>query len=79
MKRGGSRGFVLEGDSVDEKFLNESLEAEQKWLGRFCRTLTNKLQRKETGDSSEYSFSVDFNSGKGLLIIFKFVPKSITI
>ncbi|KOX67874.1 Poly(ADP-ribose) glycohydrolase [Melipona quadrifasciata] len=31
VKRGGSRGFVLRDETVDEDFLKESLEAEQKW------------------------------------------------
>lgn len=63
MKRGGSRGFVLRDETVDEEFLKESLEAEQKWLGRF-RQNQSTLQRRDTSASSRYSFSTEYNSGK---------------
>ncbi|XP_076685378.1 uncharacterized protein LOC143377687 isoform X2 [Andrena cerasifolii] len=59
--KGGSRGFVLRDETVDEEFLKESLEAEQKWLGRF-RQHQPTLQRKDTGASSRYSFSTEYNS-----------------
>ncbi|XP_012340617.1 uncharacterized protein LOC100869905 isoform X2 [Apis florea] len=61
VKRGGSRGFVLRDETVDEDFLKESLEAEQKWLGRF-RQNQPMLQRKDTSASSRYSFSTEYNS-----------------
>lgn len=61
VKRGGSRGFVLRDETVDEDFLKESLEAEQKWLGRF-RQNQPMLQRKDTNASSRYSFSTEYNS-----------------
>ncbi|XP_061936244.1 poly(ADP-ribose) glycohydrolase isoform X14 [Apis cerana] len=51
VKRGGSRGFVLRDETVDEDFLKESLEAEQKWLGRF-RQNQPMLQRKDTNASN---------------------------
>ncbi|KOC70768.1 Poly(ADP-ribose) glycohydrolase [Habropoda laboriosa] len=63
IKRGGSRGFVLRDETVDEDFLKESLEAEQKWLGRF-RQNQPTLQRRDTSASSKYSFSTEYNSGK---------------
>ncbi|KZC05097.1 Poly(ADP-ribose) glycohydrolase [Dufourea novaeangliae] len=63
VKRGGSRGFVLRDETVDEEFLKESLEAEQKWLGRF-RQNQSALQRRDTSASSRYSFSTEYNSGK---------------
>lgn len=61
VKRGGSRGFVLRDETVDEDFLKESLEAEQKWLGRF-RQNQPTLQRRDTNASSRYSFSTEYNS-----------------
>ncbi|CAK9832118.1 Poly(ADP-ribose) glycohydrolase [Anthophora retusa] len=61
IKRGGSRGFVLRDETVDEDFLKESLEAEQKWLGRF-RQNQPTLQRRDTSASSKYSFSTEYNS-----------------
>ncbi|KAK9299293.1 hypothetical protein QLX08_007647 [Tetragonisca angustula] len=61
VKRGGSRGFVLRDETVDEDFLKESLEAEQKWLGRF-RQNQPMLQRRDTSASSRYSFSTEYNS-----------------
>ncbi|XP_014616233.1 PREDICTED: uncharacterized protein LOC106793633 isoform X2 [Polistes canadensis] len=62
LKRGGSRGFVLRDETVDEDFLKESLEAEQKWLGRFRQSQPPAFQRKETNASSRYSFSTEYNS-----------------
>ncbi|XP_011879777.1 PREDICTED: uncharacterized protein LOC105568585 isoform X3 [Vollenhovia emeryi] len=62
LKRGGSRGFVLRDETVDEEFLKESLEAEQKWLGRFRQSQGPMFQRKDTSASSKYSFSTEYNS-----------------
>ncbi|KAL0128352.1 hypothetical protein PUN28_003560 [Cardiocondyla obscurior] len=62
VKRGGSRGFVLRDETVDEEFLKESLEAEQKWLGRFRQSQGPMFQRKDTSASSKYSFSTEYNS-----------------
>ncbi|XP_046412466.1 uncharacterized protein LOC124175895 isoform X3 [Neodiprion fabricii] len=62
VKRGGSRGFVLRDDTVDEDFLKESLEAEQKWLGRFRQSQHPMLQRRDTNASSKYSFSTEYSS-----------------
>lgn len=64
VKRGGSRGFVLRDETVDEEFLKESLEAEQKWLGRFKQSQGPMFQRKDTSASSKYSFSTEYNSGE---------------
>ncbi|KMQ90466.1 polyadp-ribose glycohydrolase [Lasius niger] len=64
VRRGGSRGFVLRDETVDEEFLKESLEAEQKWLGRFRQSQGPMFQRKDTSASSKYSFSTEYNSGK---------------
>ncbi|XP_011250787.1 uncharacterized protein LOC105247989 isoform X1 [Camponotus floridanus] len=62
VRRGGSRGFVLRDETVDEEFLKESLEAEQKWLGRFRQSQGPMFQRKDTSASSKYSFSTEYNS-----------------
>ncbi|XP_018368530.1 PREDICTED: uncharacterized protein LOC108764684 isoform X1 [Trachymyrmex cornetzi] len=62
LRRGGSRGFVLRDETVDEEFLKESLEAEQKWLGRFRQSQGPMFQRKDTSASSKYSFSTEYNS-----------------
>lgn len=64
VRRGGSRGFVLRDETVDEEFLKESLEAEQKWLGRFRQSQGPMFQRKDTSASSKYSFSTEYNSGE---------------
>lgn len=55
---------MLRDETVDEEFLKESLEAEQKWLGRFRQSQPAMMQRKETGASSRYSFSTEYSSGK---------------
>lgn len=70
VKRGGSRGFVLRDETVDEDFLKESLEAEQKWLGRF-RQNQPVLQRRDTNASSRYSFSTEYNSGKYYRMVYR--------
>ncbi|XP_057330100.1 uncharacterized protein LOC130670696 isoform X2 [Microplitis mediator] len=62
VRRGGSRGFVLRDETVDEDFLKASLEAEQKWLGKFKQTQQPVLQRKDTNNSSKYSFSTEYSS-----------------
>lgn len=53
---------------MDEEFLKESLEAEQKWLGRFRQSQGPMFQRKDTSASSKYSFSTEYNSGEYNLI-----------
>ncbi|XP_012272786.1 uncharacterized protein LOC105695623 isoform X2 [Orussus abietinus] len=62
LKRGGSRGFVLRDETVDEEFLKESLEAEQKWLGRFRQNQPVQFHRRDTRASSRYSFSTENSS-----------------
>ncbi|XP_011496990.1 PREDICTED: uncharacterized protein LOC105361492 [Ceratosolen solmsi marchali] len=62
IKRGGSRGFVLRNETVDEEFLKESLEVERKWLGRFRQNQLTMINRKETGINSRNSFSTDYSS-----------------
>lgn len=58
-------------ETVDEDFLKESLEAEQKWLGRFRQSQPPAFQRRETNASSRYSFSTEYNSGKSEYILCK--------
>lgn len=69
VKRGGSRGFVLRDETVDEDFLKESLEAEQRWLGRFRQTQPPGLQRRDTNASSKYSFSTEYSSGEDFRVV----------
>ncbi|XP_043480627.1 uncharacterized protein LOC122510220 isoform X2 [Leptopilina heterotoma] len=62
LRRGGSRGFVLRDETVDEEFLKVSLEAEQKWLGRFRQSQPAMFQKKDSSASSRYSFSTEYSS-----------------
>lgn len=61
VRRGGSTGFALHEDSLDEAFLQNSLHQEQQWIDKF-RNKQSALSRKESNKSSEYSFSTEFSS-----------------
>lgn len=41
IRRGGSRGFVLTEDSLDEEYFIQSLNQEQNWLEKFRSKFTN--------------------------------------
>lgn len=41
IKRGGSRGFVLNDDSLDEGFYMESLNQGQNWLEKYQNKFAN--------------------------------------
>lgn len=41
IKRGGSRGFVLNDDSLDEGFYVESLNQSQNWLEKYENRFAN--------------------------------------
>lgn len=41
VRRGGSRGFVLTEDDIDEEFFRESLHQEQNWLDKFQNRIVN--------------------------------------
>lgn len=41
IKRGGSRGFVLNDDSLDEGFYMESLNQGQNWLEKYQNKFSN--------------------------------------
>ncbi|GLV39189.1 Poly(ADP-ribose) glycohydrolase [Carabus blaptoides fortunei] len=61
LRRGGSRGFMLREESMDEDLLKESLEQEKKWIDKFKSKHTG-LTRNETSNSSKYSFSTEYSS-----------------
>ncbi|CAG9771985.1 unnamed protein product [Ceutorhynchus assimilis] len=61
VKRGGSTGFALKEDSLDEEFLQNSLTKERQWIDKF-KTKQTSLTRKESHKSSEYSFSTEYSS-----------------
>ncbi|XP_018336624.1 uncharacterized protein LOC108745068 isoform X2 [Agrilus planipennis] len=61
VKRGGSTGFALKEDSLDENFLNESLNQEKQWINKF-KSKQSALSKKDSSKSSEYSFSTDVSS-----------------
>nr|CAD7600966.1 unnamed protein product [Timema genevievae] len=62
LRRGGSRGFMLQEDSLDEQFLKDSLQQEREWINNFRSKRPGALTRKDTGESSKYSFSTDCSS-----------------
>lgn len=62
LRRGaGSRGFMLD-DSLEDDFYKDSLQEEKEWVEKFKSKQNGPLQRKDTGHSSEYSFSTEFSS-----------------
>ncbi|KAK9703626.1 Poly (ADP-ribose) glycohydrolase (PARG) [Popillia japonica] len=61
VRRGGSTGFILHEESLDEHFLNDSLQQEKQWIDKFKSKLSN-LSRKESNKSSDYSFSTEYSS-----------------
>lgn len=64
IRRGGSTGFVLKEDSLDEDFYKESLEHEKEWLNNFRNKQQQQqhLPRKDTSESSKFSFSTEYSS-----------------
>ncbi|XP_074031145.1 uncharacterized protein [Leptinotarsa decemlineata] len=61
VRRCGSTGFALQEDSLDESFLENSLQQEKQWIDKF-KTKQTTLNRKESNKSSEYSFSTEYSS-----------------
>ncbi|KAJ8985511.1 hypothetical protein NQ317_015055 [Molorchus minor] len=61
VRRCGSTGFALQEDSLDEDFLQNSLQQERKWIDKF-KSKQSALSRKESNKSSEYSFSTEYSS-----------------
>lgn len=59
LRRGGSRGFVLQEESLDEDFLKDSLSRERQWIDKF-RNKQSGLSKKESSRSSDYSFSTEY-------------------
>lgn len=59
VRRGGSTGFALGEDSLDENFLQNSLQQERQWIDKF-KSKQSALNKKDSHKSSEYSFSTDY-------------------
>lgn len=69
IRRGGSRGFVLQEDSLDDEFYLETMRQEQTWLQRFRQKTSNGAAKDPNANnqverSSDYSFgaSSEFSS-----------------
>lgn len=62
LRRGGSRGFMLTEDSLDEELYKDSLMLEKEWLIKFRNKQNGPIQRKDTNESSKYSFSTEYSS-----------------
>lgn len=69
LRRGGSRGFILQEESVDEELLKDSLVQEQRWIDKFKHRHTGML-RKDTSESSKYSFSTEYRYERVLEFLF---------
>lgn len=71
MRRGGSRGFMLEDDSMDDR-ARAMVESVYEYKGR------EKLKR---GNSSKYSFSTEYSSGNSeyVLILLTFISSIIVL
>lgn len=61
LRRGGSTGFILNEESLDEEFLQTSLQQEQEWIDKF-KTKQTSLSKKDSAKSTESSFSTEFSS-----------------
>ena len=63
VRRGGSRGFMLHEESLDDQFLRESLQQEREWIDKFRNKKSGALSRVDTSNSSKFSFSTEYSSG----------------
>ncbi|XP_044751105.1 uncharacterized protein LOC123311286 isoform X2 [Coccinella septempunctata] len=61
VRREGSTGFALREDSLDECFLQDSLQQEKKWIDKF-KNKHSVANKRESNKSSEYSFSSEYSS-----------------
>lgn len=59
LKRGGSTGFALQEEPLDEEFLADSWSKEKKWIDKF-KHKQSALSKKESNRSSDYSFSTEY-------------------
>lgn len=59
LRRGSSRGFVLQEESLDEDFLQTSLNREKQWINKF-KSKQSVMSKKESNRSSDYSFSTEY-------------------
>jgi len=63
VRRGGSRGFMLHEDSLDDQLLRESLQQEREWIDKFRNKRPGVLSQQDTSNSSKFSFSTEYSSG----------------
>jgi len=63
VRRGGSRGFMLHEESLDDQFLRESLQQEREWIDKFRNKKPGASSRLDTSNSSKFSFSTEYSSG----------------
>ena len=63
VRRGGSRGFMLHEESLEDQFLRESLQQEREWIDKFRSKKPGALSRLDTSNSSKFSFSTEYSSG----------------
>jgi len=63
VRRGGSRGFVLHEESLDDQFLRESLQQEREWIDKFRNKKPGAMSQLDTPYSSKFSFSTEYSSG----------------
>lgn len=61
LKRKGSTGFMLNEESLDEAFLQNSLQQEQEWIDKF-KNKQSALSKRDSMKSSDSSFSSEFSS-----------------
>jgi hypothetical protein len=62
VRRGGSRGFVLHEESLDDQFLRESLQQEREWIDKFRNKKPGAMSQLDTPYSSKFSFSTEYSS-----------------
>ncbi|XP_056636959.1 uncharacterized protein LOC130901183 isoform X2 [Diorhabda carinulata] len=62
VRRGGSTGFALKEDSLEDNFLENSLNKEKEWIDKFRNKQSSVMNKKESNKSSEYSFSTEYSS-----------------
>ena len=54
---------MLHEESLDDKFLRESLQQEREWIDKFRNKKPGALSRMDTSNSSKFSFSTEYSSG----------------
>lgn len=54
---------MLQEESVDDQFLRDSLRQEREWIDKFRSKRPGALSKRDTAESSKYSFSTEYSSG----------------